>query len=204
ARQVVWTTEPASDMTTADAPALSYSSAPGRWVLVVTVLGSGIASLDATVVNIALPTIGRDFDTGISSLQWVLNGYTLTLAAFLRLGGWGGTRFGRGKVSRLGIVGFALPPGAGGLPPGVVFLIFPRLLQGVGAALLTPGSLAILEASFVPADRARAIGAWSGLSGVAVAAGPLIGGYLITAASWRWIFFINVPVAVAVIPLGIR
>jgi len=193
-----------SHMTTADAPALSYSSAPGRWVLLVTVLGSGIASLDATVVNIALPTIGRDFHTGIAALQWVMNGYTLTLAAFLLIGGSLGDRFGRKKVYLIGVVWFAVASVACGFAPGVVFLIITRVLQGVGAALLTPGSLAILEASFVPADRARAIGAWSGLSGVAVAAGPLVGGYLISAASWRWIFFINVPVAVVVVALGLR
>ena len=191
-------------MTTADAPALSYSSAPGRWVLLITVAGSGIASLDATVVNIALPTIGRDFHTGIAALQWVMNGYTLTLAAFLLLGGSLGDRFGRRKVYLTGIVWFAVASAACGFAPGVVFLIVTRVLQGVGAALLTPGSLAILEASFRPADRARAIGAWSGLSGVAVAAGPLVGGYLITAASWRWIFFINVPIAAAVVALGLR
>jgi EmrB/QacA subfamily drug resistance transporter len=171
---------------------------------VITVLGSGIASLDATVVNIALPTIGRDFDTGISALQWVMNGYTLTLAAFLLIGGSLGDRFGRRKIYLIGIVWFAVASAACGLAPGVVFLIITRLLQGVGAALLTPGSLAILEASFVPADRARAIGAWSGLSGVAVAAGPLVGGYLISAASWRWIFFINVPISAVVIALGVR
>jgi EmrB/QacA subfamily drug resistance transporter len=191
-------------MTTADAPALSYSSVPGRWLLAVTVLGSGIASLDATVVNIALPTIGRDFHTGIAALQWVINGYTLTLAAFLLIGGSLGDRFGRRKLYLIGIVWFALASAACGLAPGAGFLIAARVLQGVGAALLTPGSLAILEASFVPADRARAIGAWSGLSGVAVAAGPLVGGSLISAASWRWIFFINVPIAVAVVALGIR
>jgi len=191
-------------MTTADVPALSYSSAPGRWVLAITVLGSGIASLDATVVNIALPTIGREFDTGIAALQWVITGYTLTLAAFLLIGGSLGDRFGRRKVYLIGIVWFAVASAACGFAPGALFLILTRLLQGVGAALLTPGSLAILEASFVPADRARAIGAWSGLSGVAVAAGPLIGGYLITAASWRWIFFINVPIAAAVVALGVR
>jgi EmrB/QacA subfamily drug resistance transporter len=191
-------------MTTADAPALSYSSVPGRWLLAVTVLGSGIASLDATVVNIALPTIGRDFHTGIAALQWVINGYTLTLAAFLLIGGSLGDRFGRRKLYLIGIVWFALASAACGLAPGAGFLIAARVLQGVGAALLTPGSLAILEASFVPADRARAIGAWSGLSGVAVAAGPLVGGCLISAASWRWIFFINVPIAVAVVALGIR
>src|SRR5256884_670587 len=191
-------------MTQADAPVLTYSSAPGRWVLAITVLGSGIAALDATVVNIALPTIGRDFHTGVSDLQWVINGYTLTLAAFLLLGGSLGDRFGRRKVFLIGIVWFAVASAACGLAPNALFLIVTRVLQGVGAALLTPGSLAILEASFVPDDRARAIGAWSGLSGVAIAAGPLIGGYLITAASWRWIFFINVPIAVVVVALGAR
>jgi EmrB/QacA subfamily drug resistance transporter len=191
-------------MTTADAPALSYSSAPGRWVLAITVLGSGIAALDATVVNIALPVIGRDFHTGIAALQWVMTGYTLTLAAFLLIGGSLGDRFGRRKVYLVGIVWFALASAACGLAPTALFLIITRLLQGAGAALLTPGSLAILEASFVPADRARAIGAWSGLGGVAVAAGPLVGGYLISAASWRWIFFINVPIAAAVVGLGAR
>src|SRR5262249_13184555 len=166
----------------------------GRWVLLITVAGSGIASLDATVVNIALPTIGRDFHTGIAALQWVMNGYTLTLAAFLLLGGALGHPVRRPEGYLTGLVWFAAASAACGFAPGVAFLIVPRVLQGVGAALLTPGSLAILEASFRPADRARAIGAWSGLSGVAVAAGPLVGGYLITAASWRWIFFINVPI----------
>jgi EmrB/QacA subfamily drug resistance transporter len=191
-------------MTTADASDLTYSSARGRWVLVITVLGSGIASLDATVVNIALPTIGREFHTGIADLQWVMTGYTLTLAAFLLIGGSLGDHFGRKKVFLIGIVWFALASAACGFAPNALFLILTRLIQGVGAALLTPGSLAILEASFVPGDRGRAIGAWSGLSGVAVAAGPLIGGYLISAASWRWIFFINVPIAVVVIALGVR
>ncbi|HEX9527223.1 MAG TPA: MFS transporter, partial [Streptosporangiaceae bacterium] len=171
-------------MTTADPPALSYSSAAGRWVVAVTVLGSGIAALDATVVNIALPTIGREFHTGVAALQWVMSGYTLTLAAFLLIGGSLGDRFGRRRVYSIGIVWFALASAACGFAPGAVFLIVTRVLQGVGAALLTPGSLAILEASFAPADRARAIGAWSGLGGVATAAGPLLGGYLITAASW--------------------
>src|SRR5438094_8728742 len=157
-------------MTQADAPVLTYSSAPGRWVLAITVLGSGIAALDATVVNIALPVIGRDFHTGIAALQWVITGYTLTLAAFLLIGGSLGDRFGRRKVYLIGIVWFALASAACGFAPDALFLILTRLLQGVGAALLTPGSLAILEASFVPADRARAIGAWSGLSGVAIAA----------------------------------
>jgi MFS family permease len=119
-------------------------------VLAVSVLGSGIAALDATVVNIALPAIGRDFGTGVAALQWVMNGYTLTLAAFLLIGGSLGDRFGRRKVYLIGTVWFALASAACGFAPNVVFLIFTRVLQGVGAALLTPGSLAILEASFRP------------------------------------------------------
>ena len=173
-------------------------------MLAVSVLGSGIAALDATVVNIALPAIGRDFGTGVAALQWVMNGYTLTLAAFLLIGGSLGDRFGRRKVYLIGTAWFALASAACGFAPDVVFLIITRVLQGAGAALLVPGSLAILEASFRPADRARAIGAWSGLGGIAVAAGPLVGGYLISAASWRWIFFINIPVAVMVIVLSAR
>jgi EmrB/QacA subfamily drug resistance transporter len=190
--------------TASPVPSLLVSSAPGRWVVAVTVLGSGIASLDATVVNIALPTIGRDFHTGVGALQWVMTGYTMTLAAFLLIGGSLGDRFGRRRVYLTGVVWFALASAACGFAPGAVVLIITRVLQGVGAALLTPGSLAILEASFAPAERGRAIGAWSGLSGVAVAAGPVLGGYLITAASWRWIFFINLPIAAAVVVLGAR
>jgi EmrB/QacA subfamily drug resistance transporter len=173
-------------------------------VVAITVLGSGIAALDATVVNIALPTIGRDFHTGIAALQWVMTSYILTLAAFLLIGGSLGDRFGRRKVYLIGVVWFALASAACGFAPNADLLIVTRVLQGVGGALLTPGSLAILEASFTPADRARAIGAWSGLGGVAIAAGPLIGGYLISAASWRWIFFINVPIAAVVVALGAR
>jgi EmrB/QacA subfamily drug resistance transporter len=191
-------------MTTTDSPALLFSSAAGRWVVTVTVLGSGIAALDATVVNIALPTIGREFDADVGALQWLISGYTLSLTAFLLIGGSLGDRFGRRKVYSIGIVWFALASAACGFAPNAGFLIVTRVLQGAGAALLTPGSLAILEASFVPADRGRAIGAWSGLGGVATAAGPLIGGYLISAASWRWIFFINVPIAAVVVALTAR
>ncbi len=191
-------------MATAQAPALRYSTAAGRWVIAITVLGSGIAFLDSTVVNIALPVIGRQFHTGVSALQWVISGYTLTLTAFLLIGGSLGDHFGRRKIYIIGITWFALASIACALAPSAVFLIVMRVLQGVGAALLTPGSLAIIEASFAPADRARAIGAWSGLGGVATAAGPLLGGYLIQAASWRWIFFINVPVSAAVVALASR
>lgn len=185
-------------------PGLSYSSASGRWVVAVTVLGSGIAALDATVVNIALPAIGRDFSVGVADLQWVISGYALTLAAFLLVGGSLGDHYGRRRVYLTGVAWFALASAACGFAPNAQFLIVTRVLQGAGAALLTPGSLAILEVSFAPADRGRAIGAWSGLGGLATAAGPLLGGYLISAASWRWIFFINLPIAAAVLAFGAR
>jgi EmrB/QacA subfamily drug resistance transporter len=173
-------------------------------VIAASVLGSGIAALDATVVGIALPTIGRDFHTGLGPLQWVVTAYTLTLAAFLLLGGTLGDRFGRRRVFSIGIAWFAVTSMACGLAPNAGFLIAMRALQGIGAALLTPGSLAILQASFDPEDRAQAIGAWSGLGGLTTAAGPLIGGYLISVASWRWVFFINVPIVVLVLFLTAR
>ncbi|MGO9964210.1 MAG: DHA2 family efflux MFS transporter permease subunit [Acidimicrobiales bacterium] len=185
-------------------PGLTYKSAVGRWVIAATVLGSGMAAIDATVVGIALPTIGRKFAAPIGTLQWVVTGYTLTLAALLLLGGSLGDRYGRRRVFCAGVVWFAVSSAACGFAPGSTFLIVARVIQGVGAALLTPGSLAILQASFSQMDRGRAIGAWSGLGGLASAAGPLLGGYLIAAASWRWIFFINIPVGALVLALSIR
>jgi EmrB/QacA subfamily drug resistance transporter len=192
------------EMTTAGPPALSYSSVPGRWVVAITVLGSGITALDGTAVDIALPAIGREFRVGVGDLQWVVSAYALTLVAFLLIGGSLGDRFGRRRVFLTGVVWFALASAACGFAPGAALLIMTRALQGAGAALLAPGSLAILEASFARADRGRAIGAWSGLSAIAVAAGPLIGGTLISVSSWRWIFFLNAPIALAVVALGAR
>jgi len=183
---------------------LVYGSRRGRWVIAAAVLGSGVASLDATVVGIALPAIGRSFHSGLGTLQWVVTGYALTLAAFLLLGGALGDRFGRRRVFATGVVWFALASAACGVAPSAPVLLAARVLQGVGGALLTPASLAILQASFRPADRPRAIGAWSGLGGLATAAGPLLGGYLIGAASWRWVFFINLPVAAAVLAVTVR
>ncbi len=183
---------------------VNYSTRAGRMVVVATVLGSAMAAIDATVVGIALPTIGRQFHAGTASLQWVSNAYTLTLAGFLLLGGSLGDRFGRRRVFEVGTVWFAVASLFCAVAPSTGLLIATRALQGVGAALLVPGSLAIIEASFRPADRSRAIGAWSGLSGVATAVGPLIGGWLISTASWRLIFFINLPVAAAVIWLSKR
>src|SRR3984957_20328569 len=183
---------------------LALSSGRGRWVLAATVLGSGIAMLDATVVGIALPSIGRDFHGGVGTLQWVVTGYALTLAAFLLLGGALGDRYGRRRVFSIGVAWFAVASALCGFAPTAGFLIAGRLVQGIGGALLAPGSLAILQTSFRSGDRARAIGAWSGLGGVAGAAGPLVGGYLLAVGSWRWVFFINLPVAAAVLVITAR
>jgi len=185
-------------------PALRYASRIGRWVLAATVLGSGIASLDATVVGIALPAIGRDFHVDVATLQWVVDAYTLSLAGLLLLGGTLGDRYGRRRVFVIGTIWFALASLLCGIAPDATTLILARALQGVGAALLTPGSLAILQASFVEEDRSRAIGAWSGLGGLATAVGPFVGGWLISAVSWRLVFFINLPVAAAVVAMAVR
>jgi EmrB/QacA subfamily drug resistance transporter len=168
-------------------------------VLLATVLGSGIAFLDATVVNVALPTIGEDLDAGIAGLQWVVNAYTLTLAGLLLLGGSLGDHYGRRRVFVIGVVWFAAASLLCGLAPTIETLIAARALQGIGGALLTPGSLAIIEASFRQEDRAPAIGAWSGLGGVTAALGPFLGGWLVEAATWRLIFLINLPLAAVVV-----
>jgi EmrB/QacA subfamily drug resistance transporter len=179
-------------------PGVAFESTAGRWLLAVTVAGSGMAFLDGTVVNVALPDIGRDLNASTSALQWILNGYLLTLASLILLGGSLGDRLGRRRVFQAGVVLFTVASLGCAAAPNVELLIVARLVQGVGGALLTPGSLAIIQASFRPADRARAIGAWSGLGGVATAFGPLLGGWLIAAISWRAIFLINLPIGVFV------
>jgi len=183
---------------------LAFGSPSARWVVAATVLGSGLAFIDATVVNVALPSIGDSLGASLSSLTWTINAYTLTLAAMILLGGSLGDRFGRRRVFVTGVVWFALASLLCGLAPNVETLIAARALQGVGGALLTPGSLAILQSAFRPEDRGRAIGAWSGLSGVAGAAGPFLGGWLVQVASWRWVFFINLPFAIAIVVIAVR
>jgi len=178
---------------------LVYGTTRGRWVLFATVLGSALAFIDGTVVTIALPVIGRELHAGTAALQWTVNGYGLTLAAFLLLGGSLGDRVGRRRVFRVGVVWFAVASLLCGVAPDIRTLIAARALQGVGGALLTPGSLAIIQASFDAADRGRAIGAWSGLGGIAGALAPFLGGWLVQVASWRWVFWVNVPLAAVVI-----
>ena len=183
---------------------LSLNQASGRWVLLATVLGSGVAGIDATVVNIALPSIGEDVDTGFAGLQWTVTGYTLTLASLILLGGSLGDRYGRRRVFSIGVIWFAAASALCAVSPNIETLVAARALQGVGGALLTPGSLAIISASFVEADRGRAIGAWSGLGGVATAIGPFLGGYLVAGPGWRWIFLINLPLAAVVVLIAHR
>lgn len=180
-----------------------FASASGRWVLFAAVLGSGLAGLDATVVNVALPTIGEDLGAGFSTLQWCVSAYTLTLASFILLGGSLGDRLGRRRVFVVGVVWFASTSLLCGIAPDAEVLIAARALQGVGAALMMPASLAMIQASFAPQDRARAIGAWSGFGGVATAIGPFLGGYLVESVSWRWIFLINAPLAALVVVVAL-
>lgn len=183
---------------------LAYGDPGGRWVLAATVLGSSVAFLDATVVNIALPAIGSDLDAGVAGLTWTVNAYTLTLAAFVLVGGSLGDRFGRRRVFMVGVAWFGVASLVCALATGIGMLVAARALQGVGAALLTPGALAILQTTFRAEDRSRAIGAWSGLAGIAGAVGPFLGGWLVEVGSWRWIFLINVPVVVAVLAIAAR
>jgi EmrB/QacA subfamily drug resistance transporter len=175
------------------------ASAGARWLIAAAALGSGIAMLDGTVVNVALPAIGRDLDAGLAGQQWVIDGYLLTQSALLLSGGAAGDRYGHRRVFLAGLVVFTAASLACGLAPTIGWLIGARLAQGVGAAALVPGSLALIDAGIVEADRGRAVGIWAGMSGVTTALGPFIGGWLVDAASWRWVFFLNVPLAIAVV-----
>lgn len=185
-------------------PDVRLGTGPGRWILLATVLGSSVAMLDSTVVNVALPRLARDLHADMADLQWTVNAYTLTLAGFILLGGSLGDRYGRRKVFLVGVVWFAVASVLCGAALNVEMLVVSRALQGMGGALLTPGSLAIIQASFASDDRPRAVGAWSGLGGVAGAIGPFAGGWLVEAAGWRWVFLLNVPLVVIVVLVTVR
>lgn len=180
------------------------SGATGRWVLFTTVLGSSMVLLDGTAVNVALPRIGEDLGASLAGLQWVVNAYLLTLAGLILLGGSLGDRYGRRRVFVIGVTWFAISSALCGFAPNAEFLVGARGLQGVGGALLTPGSLAIIQAVFRPGDRAAAVGTWAGLGGVAGAVGPLLGGWLVGGPGWRWVFLINVPLAALTIAVAHR
>jgi EmrB/QacA subfamily drug resistance transporter len=176
----------------------------GRAVIAAAALGSGMAFLDGFVVNVALRTIGEDLDATLAELQWITNGYLLSLASLILLGGSLGDRFGRRRLFVIGTAWFALASLLCGLAPNPEVLIAARVLQGVGGALLTPGSLAMIEGAFVHEDRPAAIGAWTGLTSVSAAAGPFVGGGLVEYADWRLIFLINPPLAVVTIVIALR
>ncbi|HEY3155525.1 MAG TPA: MFS transporter [Candidatus Eisenbacteria bacterium] len=181
-------------------PATVEARAVGPRVLAATILGSSLAFIDGTVVSVALPAIAREFGAQGADVQWIVESYALFLSALLIVGGSLGDRFGRRRVYALGVTVFALASVACGLAPSVQWLVVWRAVQGVGAALLVPGSLALISASFDPAERGRAIGTWSGFSGITSAIGPVLGGWLVT-LSWRWAFFLNVPLAAVVLLL---
>ncbi|GAA1153649.1 MFS transporter [Streptomyces hebeiensis] len=183
---------------------IRLSSARGRWVILTTVLGSSMALLDSTVVNVALPHIGRALNADLAALQWTVNAYTVTLAGLILLGGSLGDRYGRRKIFVLGVTWFALGSLVCGIAPNAAVLIAARAFQGVGGALLVPGSLAIIQASFHPDDRARAVGLWSGFGGVGAAVGPFLGGWLVDGPGWRWVFLLNVPLAAICAPVALR
>src|SRR5215207_941488 len=183
---------------------MRLASAQGKWLLAAMILGSGMAFLDGSIVNLALPSIDDDLGGGVTGQKWTVNAYTLTLAALILVGGSLGDRLGRRKVYVIGVAWFAAASVLCAMSPTIEVLVVARALQGVGAALLTPGSLAIISASFVPEDRGPAIGMWSGMAGVTMAIGPLFGGWLVDMIGWRSIFWLNVPLAAAVIWLSIR
>jgi EmrB/QacA subfamily drug resistance transporter len=174
---------------------LRYRSARGRWVVAAMILGSSVAGIDSTVVVVALPAIGRNLDASFQALQWTVTSYTLTLASLILLAGSLSDRWGRRRVFLAGLGWFTLASVLCAAAPSIGWLIAARAVQGIGGALMTPASLAIIEASFQAGDRIRAIGTWAGFSGVSAAIAPFLGGWLLEAGSWRAIFLINVPVA---------
>lgn len=178
---------------------MAWNSARARWLLVATVVASGMGFLDGSVVGVALPTIGRELNASITGLQWIQNGYMLTLASLILVSGSLSDRFGLRRIFLIGTVGFAAASALCALATSVDILIAARVLQGIGAALLTPCSLALLEAEFVGPDRDKAIGAWSGFAGVFNALGPFLGGWLVDAGDWRYIFLINLPLALLIV-----
>lgn len=176
----------------------------GLWVLVATILGSSMAFIDGSVVNVALPVIQVELNATTADVQWIVETYSLFLAALILVGGALGDRFGRRLIFGIGIAIFTLSSAWCGFSPNVGQLILARAIQGIGGALLVPGSLAIISASFSESQRGRAFGTWSGFTSVTSVIGPVVGGWLVEYASWRWVFFINVPLAVIVLVVLFR
>src|SRR5690242_17786326 len=179
-------------------------SASGKWVLAAAILGSSMAFIDGTVVNVALPALQASFHATVVDVQWVVEAYGLFLSALILVGGALGDSLGRRKMFLLGVAGFAVASVGCGFSSSITSLIIWRCVQGVGAAFLVPGSLAIISASFDEKSRGQAIGTWSGFTAITTAFGPVLGGWLIEHVSWHWVFFINVPLAAAVIAFAMR
>src|SRR5271167_2865967 len=173
------------------------------WILAATILGSSMAFIDGTVVNVALPALQSALHATLSDVQWVVESYALFLAALLLMGGALGDMYGRRKVFAVGVAIFSAASALCGCSPDIRWLITARGVQGVGGALLIPGSLALISANFSEDDRGRAIGTWSGFTSITAAAGPVLGGWFTQHGSWRWVFFINVPVGLAVLLLTV-
>ena len=183
---------------------LALSETAGRWVLAATVLGSGMALLDTTTVTVALPAIGRQLGGGVTTLQWVLAAYLVTFGGLVLLGGAVADVIGRERAFLIGAAGFGVTSALCGVAPTGSTLVIARLLQGAAAGLLVPGSLGIVSTSFSADERGRVIATWSALSGLATAAGPLLGGLLVDRAGWRWVFLINVPLALVAVGASLR
>ncbi|WP_405063862.1 MFS transporter [Kribbella sp. NBC_01505] len=183
---------------------IALGTARGRWVLAATALGSGMAFLDGTVVNVALPRMGEDLGADMAGLQWIINGYMLMLASLILLSGSLGDRLGRRRMYVIGVSWFAVASMICTFAPSLEVMVAGRVLQGIGGALLTPGSLAILQTTFAPGDRGKAVGTWSGLTSVAAAVGPFVGGTLVDSGSWRLIFLINAPIALVTVLVTLR
>src|SRR5215475_14509039 len=184
-------------------PSLAPCSATAApWILAATIIGSSLAFIDGSVVNLALPALQTSLNATVIDVQWVVEAYALLLAALILVGGSLGDIYGRKRIYAIGVVLFAAASTWCGLAPDVRQLIIARGVQGVGAALLVPGSLAIISASFSERDRGRVIGTWSGFTSITAAIGPVLGGFLVEHASWRWVFFINLPVGLAVLAIA--
>jgi EmrB/QacA subfamily drug resistance transporter len=179
-------------------------SAQGRWILIATILGSSIAGIDSSVVNVTLPAIGRDLGASFAALQWTITGYTLSVASLILLAGGLGDRYGRRRMFLIGISGFTAASVLCAIVPSIGFLVGARVIQGIGGALMTPASLAILQSAIAAEERPRAIGIWSGFGGVSTVIAPFIGGWLLDLGTWRWIFLINLPVAALVLMVTAR
>jgi len=185
-------------------PCASRSSTAGRWILAACILGSSMAFIDGTVVNIALPALQTALGASLADVQWVVESYALFLAALLLIGGSLGDLYGRRKIFTAGVLIFSIASAWCGLAPSIGQLIVARGVQGVGGALLVPGSLALISANFSEKERGRAIGTWSGFTSITAAFGPVMGGWFVEHGSWRWVFFINVPIGVMVLLLTLR